>query len=323
MDGLRIAGREVQIDEAARVANHHFTEQRAQSFAVAGIARVAARDELLLEVGLGLEMPRREQRQQVVQFDEVVLDGSRRQQKHEPALERVHHLPVQRRSILAVMGFIDDDQVPLLRGDQCRSFLRLGRRERHQDAILAAPVFGLVGFGGLRRDREVQVELAVQFVLPLRDQRRGNEDQHALDQRSQDIFPQQQTGFDRLPQTDFIGQQHAPAKLTQYTPHGLDLMRQMLDAGQSFEAQQFVKPAQQAEARVFQVEPQVACPTARFDGRERVRLKRHRDAASGQPPIAGGDALNDHVVRNRRGWRGWWLRNTLRCGRCVSPQAGR
>ncbi len=52
MHGLGVTRRQIELHEAPRVADHHFAQQRSQPFAVERVARVAALDILLLEIGL-------------------------------------------------------------------------------------------------------------------------------------------------------------------------------------------------------------------------------------------------------------------------------
>ena len=65
-------------------------------------------------------MARLQQRQQVVEFQQVVLHGRGAQQEQVPPLQGVDQLPVLRRAVLAVMGFVDDHQVPRGFGDPRR-----------------------------------------------------------------------------------------------------------------------------------------------------------------------------------------------------------
>ena len=83
-----------------------------------------------------------------------------------------------------------------------------------------------------------------------------HQDQHAFGESSQQVFPQQQTGFDRLAEPHFVGQQHSPAKPPQDLADRFDLVRQMFDARQPLQAEQLVVAAQQVKLPVLQMQTQ-------------------------------------------------------------------
>src|SRR5881409_4063268 len=74
------------------------------------------------------------------------------------------------------------------------------------------------------------VELGRHLLLPLADQRRWRQDEHALDHATQEIFFEHHAGFDRLAQANLVGQQDAPAKLFEYFAHGFSLVPLRVDA---------------------------------------------------------------------------------------------
>ena len=74
-------------------------------------------------------MPGFQKREQVVQLHEIVLHRRRRKQEHMPPLERIDELPIPRRAILAVMGFIDNHQIPGNLRQALRPRPGLGKRE--------------------------------------------------------------------------------------------------------------------------------------------------------------------------------------------------
>ena len=285
--GLRIARRQVDVHQASRVADHHFAQQRTQPLAVAGVAGIAAADVLPLEVRLGLQMARFQQRQQVVKLQKVVLHGRGGEQEQMAAVQRVDELPVAGAAVLAMMGLVDDHQVPGRGGHHLGPPLTLGKRQRRQHAIGVGPVVGAVGLPRPRRDGELQVKLRPQLLVPLRHQGRRDEDQHPPHQSAQQVLPQQQAGLDRLAEPNFIGQQHPPAEMPQHLANCLDLMRQVVDAGQAFKAEQLVESPQQAEPGELQVQPQppgVVCrgPLGQADGPHR-----HGDSPRGVPANQG------------------------------------
>ena len=170
-------------------------------------------------------MPGRQQREQVVEFDQVVLHGRRGEQKHESPLQRVDELPIQRRPILAVVGLVDDDQVPGLSRHERRALLEFHECQRGQHAVVPPPKFLSTRGDTLRRNSEFQVKFAAQFLVPLRNQRRGDQDQHAPRHAAQQILAEQQASFDGFSQSDLVRQQDPAVKMPQHLANGFDLMR--------------------------------------------------------------------------------------------------
>ena len=76
------------------------------------------------------------------------------------------------------------------------------------------------------------VELGRHLFLPLTDQRRRRQDEHALDHATQQVFFEHHAGFDGLAQTNFVGQQDTPTKLFEHLAHRLDLIPVRRDAVQ-------------------------------------------------------------------------------------------
>ena len=67
--------------------------------------------------------------------------------------------------------------------------------------------------------------------------------------------------------------------MPQHLANGFDLMRQMLDAAQPFQAQQFVEPAQQAQPGMFLMQPEVARIGGAAPRQEWLRMKGNRNSA--------------------------------------------
>ena len=170
LHGLGVARRQIELYEAPRIADHHFTQQRSQPVTVQRVARVAALDVLLLEIGFGAQMARGQEREQVVELEQVVLHGRRGKKEHEPPLQRIDELPVEGRAVLAVVGLVDDDQVPGFCRYQRRPLLRFHERQRRQNTVVPPPEFGPVDSDSPWRDGKVQVELGDQFFMPLRNE---------------------------------------------------------------------------------------------------------------------------------------------------------
>lgn len=152
------------------------------------------------------------------------------------------------------MGLIHDHDVPRGGCDCRRARARARKRCRHEHAVGALPELGPRTLGRPWRDREVQAELPLQLVVPLRNERVGDEDQHPAGQAPQQVLAQQETGFDRLAQPHFVRQQHATTEPAQRLAHCLDLVRQMLNALQSLQAQELVKAAQQLQVSQRQMQ---------------------------------------------------------------------
>jgi hypothetical protein len=114
--------------------------------------------------------------------------------------------------------------------------------------------------------------------VPLRDQRSGDQNQHPSRHSAQKILAKEQTSLDRFAQADFVGVQHAAAKMPQDPADGFDLMRQVFDTVQALEAEQLVEPAQQAQPGKFLMQPEVARKGVRAPRQELLRVERNRNA---------------------------------------------
>ena len=91
------------------------------------------------------------------------------------------------------------------------------------------------------------VELGLQLLAPLPDQRRRHQHQHALGHAAQQVLLQHHPGLDGLAEPDLVGQQHPAAELLQHLAHGLDLIPEGLDPAQMRQAQQLVETLRQTE----------------------------------------------------------------------------
>src|SRR6266700_4020181 len=90
----RPAGRQVQVegDAGAAGADHHLVRQRAQRFGVARLAVVAGDQVLALELLPGAELPGPEQRDEIVQLAQVVLERRGGEQQDEVPLDLLDEL---------------------------------------------------------------------------------------------------------------------------------------------------------------------------------------------------------------------------------------
>ena len=91
------------------------------------------------------------------------------------------------------------------------------------------------------------VELGLELLAPLPDQRRRGQHQHALDHAAQQVLLEHHAGFDGLAEPDLVGEQHPAAELLEHLAHGLDLVPEGLDAAQMRQAEQLVEALREAE----------------------------------------------------------------------------
>jgi hypothetical protein len=64
---------------------------------------------------------------------------------------------------------------------------------------------------------------------------------------AQQVFFEDHAGLDGLAEPDFVGEQHAAAKLLEHLAHGLDLVPEGFDAAQMRQAEQLVEALREAE----------------------------------------------------------------------------
>ena len=86
---------------------------------------------------------------------------------------------------------------------------------------------------GTRRDWSSpwrEVELVVQFLLPLIHERRHGEHEEALYHAAREPFLERKAGFDGFAQADFIREQRPSAQRPEHAQYGADLVIEALDA---------------------------------------------------------------------------------------------
>ena len=135
----------------------------------------------------------------------------------------------------ALVGLVDDDEVPPLLPDTLAHVVLLGVVERGDDLGVSLPgVDELLLVDGGEDDVERLAEPAEQFVLPLDRQRGRAEDQDAIDGLAELHLLDQQPRHDRLARAGVVGQQESQTRLRQHPlVDGLDLVRQRADARQA------------------------------------------------------------------------------------------
>ena len=175
-----MAARQLQRDDGARVADHRVAHQLAQAFGIGRLARLARRHVGGAKLLQRLEDARLQQRQQVVELDQVVLHRRRRQQQQKALVQRVHQLVALARAVAQVVRLVDDDEIEVAADAGASACSR--RRATASEAIRR---FWLQNrFGSLAQQRVVggragDVELGLQLLPPLPDQRRRRQHQHA------------------------------------------------------------------------------------------------------------------------------------------------
>ena len=117
-NGLGAARRQLDAGVGARVANHHLAEQAAQFLRLARLARALRVNEARAELLRRRQLARLQQRDQVVEFFERVLDRRGGEQQQELARQGVDRLPGLRLAVAQVMRLVHDQHVPVhLPGD--------------------------------------------------------------------------------------------------------------------------------------------------------------------------------------------------------------
>ena len=136
---LGVTPRQIDVYKASGIAHHHFAKQGTQVMPVERIPRSAAPDVGFPEDFFGFEMPRFQQRQQIIEFQKVVLNGGRRKKEQIAAPERVDKLPVQCRAVLAMMSFVYYNQIPLAGGYMFKMSAPLSHGNGRKNQIVPAP----------------------------------------------------------------------------------------------------------------------------------------------------------------------------------------
>ena len=209
--------------------------------------------DLLLADGAGTEelVPVQEGHDPLEGVGLALVRGRREQQEERGGFGEGLAQPVagdQFRAASQPVGLVADDQVPaggdevaqallvvgfeLLSGPAPTPLHRLDGVDGADDLIEVPP--DVLGAGQVapegelagRQELELLVEVGPHLLDPLRDQPLRCDDQDSLDQSPELEFPENQPRFDRLPQTDLIGQQVADAVVGHRPRQGVELVRQ-------------------------------------------------------------------------------------------------
>ena len=160
--------------------------------------------------------------------------------------------------------------------------LRRASGKRSDQALLAPEPVGIAAQQRVVGGRAGDVELGLQLLAPLPDQRRRRQHEHALDHAAQQVLLEHHAGLDGLAEPDLVGEQHPAAKLLEHLAHGLDLVPEGFDAAQMRQAEQLVEALRQAEMGEALAQPvpaAVAFRRACHGGQERreIELGAERD----------------------------------------------
>ena len=146
-----------------------------------------------------------------------------------------------------MVGFVDDHEIEAAAGD-VRGMLAAAReRERGYHALLRPEPRRVATQERVMGGGAGDVELGLELLAPLPDQRGRGEHKHALDHAAQQVLLEHHAGFDGLAEPDLVGEQHPASELLKHLAHGLDLIPEGLDAVEVRQAEQLVEALREAE----------------------------------------------------------------------------
>ena len=226
----------------------------------------------------GAKLPQRlknaglQQREQIVELDQVVLHRCGRQKKQKPLVQAVDEPIGLAGTIAQMMRFIDNDKIVSAGFEMPHMLCAARERQRGNHEGLSPEPFRIPAQKFILRRGAADAELGLEFLAPLADKRRRHENERPLHHAAQDIFLQHHTCFDGLAEAHFVGQQHATAKLFEHLAHRLGLVPEGLDLVQMGMAQEFVEALRQTEMRIALPQAEPALVFAR--GRQYRRAQR-------------------------------------------------
>ena len=187
-DRRGVTARQLERDHRAGVADHRPPHQFAQPLGIGRLARLAGRHIGGAELGQRLEDAGLEQRQEIVQLDEVILHRSRRQEEQEALVQGVDKLPTAARPVAQVVRLIDDDEIEVARAQMVGMFLPARRRNRGDDPRLLPEGRRVLAKQRIMGGAEGKSELGRQLLAPLPDQRGRRQHQNLLGHAAQRVF---------------------------------------------------------------------------------------------------------------------------------------
>src|SRR3954470_10279813 len=236
------AWRQLEREGDARAArpDHHLSSQLLQRLRIFRRLRVTGREVQLLEFLPGAELSRPEQRDEVVELAQIVLEGSRCEEQQVIAVDLLQE-PVRRSAvILDLVCFIDDHEVPAVAKD-------LLRVARAAGAIVGRNrLRGMLPLVGVRRRGEALEELALQLSLPLHHERRGRENEHTAREAAHEQLLEDDACLDGLAESDLVSEDGASAHLAKDASRDLDLVGELLD-GVGVERDEAIKAGRQRD----------------------------------------------------------------------------
>src|SRR5882762_1013905 len=248
------------------------------------------------ELRPGAELSRPQQRDEVVQLAQVVLQRRRREQQDEVAFDFLNELVGRAALALDLVRLVHDHEVPAVPQDLLGMPARARAVVRHDRLGDVQPV------AGLARRVEALEELLLELALPLPHERGRRQDQHAAGEPANRELLVDDARLDRLAEAHLVGQDGAAAHVAQHPLGDVDLVRQRLDrvrveCDQPFEARDQGDP--------FRLTPQFV-PGAVGRGRLEPFRERLEGVLVYRPDVLGW--------RSGQGQNGWRLRHRHAAG---------
>ena len=147
-----------------------------------------------------------------------------------------------------MVSFVDDNQIVRFGRDHPTMLRPASCCQRCNDARKVGP--GILAQRAevvfVARDKIADIELGCQFFLPLPNQSRRSQNQHATHHLTQHILLEHQPGLDGFAQADFVAEQCTAAEAPQRGARCPNLIVKRREAD-GVQSQQIVKPLDQIE----------------------------------------------------------------------------
>ena len=282
-------------DRAPPVPDHHLAQETLQLPRVRRGAGVPAPDEPALEAPVRTQVAGPQEGHEVEQLLEVVLDRRRREEEHVLLPDRGDEFPVLRRTVLQLVGLVHDHDVVRETLDLLPVDVPLRGVDRRDHAVVAGPVLDLV------HDLEVEAELRLHLLLPLRDEGRGGEDEDLPGEPADDELLQDDPRLDRLPEADLVREDRAPPHDSQDPQGGLHLVIVVPHAPDEGKGQEDVEPGLEPQQSRLVVEDPIrrVLHDPVLDLREDLRVVRGEREA--RDPIGRIREPREHLGPRTRG----------------------
>lgn len=299
-DGRGEPLRELEIDGAPCISDHHVAQQRLQPVLVRRCLQAPLLKIVLLELFFRLKLSRLQNGNEIKQLDEVVLDRRGREQQYELFLELIHELPREGGPVLEVVRLVHHHEIVELLRDQRHVFGALRRIERRDNEPLF-PEAGRVACELLIvRGQKLDAEFGLHLFLPLRDEGRRGQDQDVLHHAPHEVLLDEHPRLDGLPEADLVAEEGPPVKQLEHLLHGLDLMPVFFHGRRRVQAQKLVEAALDGEKGVINKQQRL------FEGRYSL-LEKGCYRLALQKLDLHGDAVGGDRDDRCRGWGGGFL----------------